>query len=198
MKLLCWWVTAASLMAALAVGQGVAQEPDLASVKAAVCDTFGQPVPGAKVTLTSVGPNETFTAVGGEARFDRIPFGLYDLEVRLPGFLTRKERIRVYQPSLIFQISLELAPTHSYERPELSGSIRSDVKARPDLWVRLTAIYSSDLVENAVDGSGKFELDGIAPGKYLLILFQKDKVLATKPIDVLGGKQTVELALESK
>ena len=33
----------------------------------------------------------------------------------------------------------------------------------------------------------------MAYGKYLLILFEKDKVLATKPIDVLGGKQAVEL-----
>ena len=175
-----------------------AQEADFASVKVAVCDSFGESIPGAQVTLTSIGPKEKFSAAGGEAKFDRIPFGLYDLEVRLPGFLTRKEQIRVYQPTLVFQISVELAPTHSYERAELAGSIRPDVKGRANLWVRLMALYSSDLVENAVDSSGTFELDGMAVGKYLLILFEKGKVLAMKPVDVRGGKQVIDVALTSK
>src|SRR6185369_10935199 len=137
------------------------------------------------------------TATGGEAEFDRMPFGLYGLEVRLVGFLTRKERLNINQPRLVFRTGLELGATHTYERPKLSGSIKPDVRDRPDLWVRLVAIYSSDLVENAVDSSGKFELDGMAHGKYLLFLFQKDKLLAMRPVDILGGNQVIELTLHS-
>lgn len=41
----------------------------------------------------------------------------HNLEARLAGFLPRKERIRIYQPSLSLQIGLELEPRHSYDQP---------------------------------------------------------------------------------
>lgn len=197
MKFLRWTVILASATAPWAFCQNVAPESDMASIKTLVRDFFGKPIPDARVTITSVGPRKKFTAVGGEARFDKIPFGLYDLDVELPGFLPRKERIRVYQTSLLFYIGLELAPTHSYDRPELSGSIKFGAKNRPDLWVRLQAIYGSDLVENAVDSSGKFELDGMALGRYILLLFQNETLLAIRPVEVLGGKQVVEISVDS-
>jgi hypothetical protein len=197
LKFLRWCVIVASAIP-VAIGQTVPPEPDSANVKVVVSETFGRPVPGAKVTLTSVVPGGKFAAVGGEAEFDHVPFGIYDLDVRLPGFVARKERVNIHYPELLFRIGLELGAIHSDGRSELSGSIKSGVGGRSDLWVRLMALYSSDLIENAVDDAGTFELDGMAHGKYLLIMFEKDKVLATKPVDVLGGKQTVELTLESK
>ena len=56
-------------------------------------------------------------------------------------------------------------------------------------------LYSSDLVENAVDDSGRFELDGMAIGRYLLLVFQKDKVLAMKPVEVLRSRRAIEITL---
>jgi hypothetical protein len=158
-----------------------------------VVDTFGVHVSSANITLSSVGPTGKF-ASDGNATFDRIPFGIYDVEARLAGFLPRTERIRVYQPSVVINLGLEPGTTHSYERPELSGVLSGPTR-QLNLWVRLVAVYSSDLVENVVDGSGHFELDGMPPGKYLLLLFQKERVLAMKPLDILEGKQTIDLVL---
>lgn len=181
----------------LTQGIGVAQEQDFSSVKVVVSDTFGKPLTGATVTLISLGPAQKFTGTGGRADFDKIPFGQYDLEIRLMGFLTRKERVRVYQPNVVFNTGLELAATHVYDRPVLRGSIKPSVEERADLWVRLVAIYSNDITENTVDNSGRFELDGMAVGKYLLLVLEKNKVLAAKPIDVLGGRQFIEVILDS-
>jgi hypothetical protein len=103
--------------------------------------------------------------------------------------------VRIYQPRLVLRAGLELAPTHSYKRSELSGTISADWKGRPDLWVRLVALYSSDLIQSAVDSSGRFELDGMGSGKYLILLLDKDKVIATKSIDIVPGKQTVNLTV---
>jgi len=193
------WVAIVAIVAVLfGVRDGVAQDSGLATVKVAVSDTFGAPVQGAKLTLTSIGPNEKFTALGGEANFERIPYGRYDLEVRLTGFEPRKERIRVYQPRVVFRVGLELGASHSYQRPNVFGSVGSDLKGRSDLWVRFMAIYSGDLVENAVDSLGHFEFDGMAAGKYLLFLVHKDQVLSMKPVDILGGKQVIEVTIEPK
>ena len=185
------------IVAPAAISQTAVPVPDSAHVKVIVSEMFGRPVPGAKLTLKSVVPGEQFAATGGEAEFDQVPFGVYDLDVRLPGFVARKERVDIRYPNLVLRIGLELGADHSYARSELSVSIRPDVKGRKDLWVRLMPLYSSDLIENAVDDSGKFELDGMPHGKYLLILFQKDRVLAMKPVNVLGGKQGVEITVES-
>jgi len=184
-----------SAMAAFMTEQIVAQESDFANVKIVVFDTFGNPIQRAAVKLSSVVPGEIFTATGRDVVFKQVPFGVYDLELRVGGFLTRKERIGINQPSVVFQIGLQVGSTYSEPKPELAGSIKS-VKGSENLWVRLMAIYNSDFVEDAVDSSGKFELVGMAPGKYLLFIFQKDKLLATKPVDVLRGKQVIEMSLE--
>ena len=192
----CRWVAAISVMAAFTADQTVAQQSDFANVKIVVFDTFGNPIQSAAVKLSSVVPGEIFTATGGEVAFQQVPFGVYDLEVRVGGFLTRKERIGISQPSLVFRVGLQVGSTYSEPKPEIIGSVKSAVKGNQNLWVRLMAIYSSDFVEDAVDSSGKFELVGMAPGKYLLFVFQKDKLLATKPIEVLRGKQVIEMSLE--
>jgi hypothetical protein len=178
------------------LAQAAESRPTVSSVKVIICDTFGEPLSGSSVTLTEIGSKKKFTATGGEVKFGAIPYSIYDLEVRLPGFKLRKEQVKVYQPSLVFQVALELAPPHSFERPELSGVIKPDIRNKPGLWVRLLALYSSDLIENAIDKSGRFELVGMAPGKYLLLLFEKDTMLAVKPVRFLGGHQVVEIALE--
>jgi hypothetical protein len=161
-----------------------------------VSTTFGEPIEKAPVILTSVGPKDRFSANGSKAQFARIPYGLYDVDIRLPGFLPRLERIRVYQRDVVVRMSLALAPTHAYERPELSGLIVSGSKRRSDVWVRLVALHSSDLIENAVDDSGKFELDGMAPGQYVLLVLHKTDILAAKPLEILGGKQVVRITVE--
>ena len=46
-----------------------------------------------------------------------------------------------------------------------------------------------------MDSSGKFEMDGMAPGKYLPIILQKDRVVATKPLDILRGEQSMEMTV---
>lgn len=166
----------------------------IATVSVVVTDNFGYAVPGAKLTLTSVVPGEKFTGAGSEVKFERVPFGIYDINVELKGFLKRNERIDVSQHTLLLQIGIALGATHSQEQASLSGTIKWDAGGkRKNLWVRLMPIYSSELVEDAVDGSGKFELTGMAHGEYLLLLFEGSRPLATEPVHILGGKQTVEL-----
>jgi len=192
MRPVFWLAIAAIAVASLPV-HSETDPPTSASVRLIVCSTYGDHLQDAQVTLTNEVTGERFTAVAGEAELDCVQFGVYDLEARLAGFMVRKERLYIDQPGIVFRIGLELAPNHFYHQPKLSGSIKPQLKGRRDLWVRLAALYSSDLVENAVDASGNFELDGMAPGKYILLLFQKDKLLSTQPVEILGGKQSIEV-----
>jgi hypothetical protein len=180
--------------------QGQSSNPDLgsATVEVKVFDTFGIPLEGAQVTLTAIGPALSFKETGATADFKRVPFGRYDLEVKLVGFETRRQEVRVYGPSLIFRAGLELGSTSSVEHAELSGLVRSVDPRNSDLWVRLAGIYSSDLIENAVSEKGQFEFVGIAPGKYVLLLLQKDKILAVRQVEILRRKTLVEVTPDSR
>jgi hypothetical protein len=167
-----------------------------ARVTIIVSDTLGLALQDASVVLTSVGPRQKFTAVGGEAKFEQIPFGQYDLEVRLPGFPTRETRIRVFQQSLALRIGLDVPMPHASQRMVVSGNV-SNAKDLSDMWVRLVTIYSNDFIENAVDRQGKFELVDIPPGPALLIVFQRHQIVATKATNVSERNQQVTIALNS-
>lgn len=175
------------------LGQASAQVPDRANVNILVFTTFGDRVQNATVTLRAIGPDTMFKATGGDAQFPIVPFGLYDLDVELAGFLPRRERVRVYQSSLAIRVGLELASTHSYKPVKLSGSVEPNAKGKSNLWVRLVPLYNSELIDNSVDTSGQFELKGMAPGKYLLCLFQQDKLLAIKSVDLLQGEKIIRI-----
>jgi len=166
------------------------------TVRIIVSDTYGLPLKDASVVLKSVGPHQTFMAKGGEAKFEEIPFGVYDVDIQLAGFPERQERIRVYQSSLVFHIGLRVPTSDGDERSVLLGTI-SDSKNLSDLWVRLIQLYSSDLVENSVGVHGEFELAGVAPGPGIILIFQKEKLLSSIPITVKGGSQQLTLSLQS-
>ena len=124
----------------------------------------------------------------------QVPFGLYEAEVRVPGFEVRREKIGVYQQELMYRLGVVLNYPHSTERPEIAGAV-SFPGSRKDLWVRLVSIFGGDVIENAVDHNGAFHLTGAAPGKYILVLLRKETVLATRAIEVLGGSTVVNFTV---
>jgi hypothetical protein len=196
MPILAWLVAAVAATPFL-IGQSTAPVLKVAHVRATVCDTFGVPVSEAVVTLTSAVGSDKVATTGGIADFENVPLGTYDLDVRLVGFLTRHERVEIQLPEVAFRIGLRLGHTEPSATPELTGVVKGGSNGRGDLWVRLMALYSSDFVENNVNGDGGFDLSGMASGKYLLVLLQKDKVLAVKPVDVLDRKQSIEVTVDS-
>jgi hypothetical protein len=80
----------ASLVALMLPALAVAQTP-LGRVAGTVLDDSGGVLPGATVTLTNTGTNETMTAVATEAGaflFAQVPVGTYRATVALDGFKT--------------------------------------------------------------------------------------------------------------
>jgi hypothetical protein len=170
-----------------------------ARLSVVVSTTFGEPLAKARLVLNSVGPHREWRAssnVKGEAEFQDVPFGLFDLQINVPGFESRHERIGIYQNRLSIRLGLALGYPHSTDRPEIVGSVSPVSAVGPDRWVRLVSLFGSDLVENAVDRSGGFHLVGMAPGRYLLIVLEADKVAATKAVEVLPGRKTIDFSLD--
>ncbi len=175
-----------------------AEESETARLTFIISTTFGEPLEKAQVLLTSIGPKQRLTGLSGSngaVLLEQVPFGLYEVEVRVLGFETRRERIGVYQQQLVCRLGLVLGYPHSTDRSEISGSVSSASGSKADLWVRLVSVFGGDLIENAVDRTGSFHIIGMAPGRYVLILFEKEKVLATKSVEVSAGSKTVNFSL---
>src|SRR5262245_30530408 len=79
------------------------------SVKGKVTDSVGNAVVGVEIKAVSSSPDrnltpQTFKAISnleGEFTIPDLPFGFYEIEVKAPGFTTRKEKVVVdgHQPS---------------------------------------------------------------------------------------------------
>ena len=172
---------------------------ELADLSFIVSTTFGEPLEDAHLSLTSIGPVSKLmkaSDVKGEARFARVPFGLYEVEILLPGFVPRRERIAVYGAQVVYRLGLALGYRHSTERTEIVGTVSPVSRTGPERWVRLLPLFGSDLIENSVARSGEFQLVGMAPGKYLLVVLEGGRVLSTEPIEVQQGSRTMHVRLD--
>ena len=172
---------------------GAGDSSEVSTVELVVSTTFGAPVGKVLAILKGVGPQVQFRQIGATIKFEKIPFGIYDLEIQASGFSTRRERIGIYHPETYLWFGLFPSPIDEVERPELTGVIvPHDGK---DLWVRLVPLYSGDFIEDRVAASGQFHLTGLHPGRYVLLVFNKDKLVTTKPVDFRGGKSTLTVKL---
>jgi len=180
-----------------AAGLRPADDSEMVRLDFIISTTFGEPIAKAQVAVTSVGPKRSVTGItgpGGVVVFD-VPFGLYDVEAKSPGFEVRHERIAASQPTLHFRLGLVLGYPRSTVRSEITGSISQVGMGKTDLWVRLVSVFGSDFVENAVDSAGSFHLAGMAPGRYVLILFDRDQVVTTKTVEVSAGSKVVNIVV---
>jgi hypothetical protein len=161
----------------------------------------GEPLANAVVEITSVGPKRKLSGASnshGVVILDQVPIGLYDVDVTLAGFRSRRERIGVYQDEISFRLGLVLGYPSSAGRSAVLGSISRTTKNGPRLWVRLVPLFGGELIENSVDKSGEFRLLDVPPGIHVLLVLQGETVLATRRIDVGLEPLTISIPLDEK
>jgi hypothetical protein len=190
-------LTTLGLLASLFLGQQRASgASDSATVRLVLSSTFGKPLGEALAVLKAVGPTEEYRQSGNPVVFPRIPFGLYDLEIYAGGFATLRQRVGIYSSEVRLRLGLyvsQLGPED--RRPEVAGTIKSHEKSQKDLWVRLVPWYSGDFIEDQVTPSGEFCLRDVHPGRYVLLVFDSEKLIITKQLEYPGGKLSLNLDL---
>jgi len=168
---------------------------ELATISVNVSTTFGERVGPVVAILKAIGPKATYKQYGATINFERIPFGMYALEIQAAGFNIRREQVAVYQAEVQLWVGLVVSPRHSAERSEVVGSVALHDTSPADLWVRLVPLYSSDFVEGRTTSSGTFHLGGVEPGRYLLLVFNESNLLMTRVVNYPGGRLTLDLDL---
>ena len=172
----------------------MADQVELTILRIVASTTFGNSVGAVRAVLSSVGPNEQYTREGENIAFEHIPFGVYDLELRAPGFKAHRERLGLYQAEVSYHVGLVVALPHSSKRTEISGLVLQVPKDASNLWIRLVSLYAGDLIEGRLDTRNRFRFVGISPGRYVLLLLDKGRVLDTQTVEFFGGTLALKVS----
>jgi len=168
------------------------ERPELADVSIDVTTTFGRPV-GSVLVVLKHGTDEAYRQVGTTVKFEKIPFGFYDCEIQAANFRILRERVGIFQPEVQLWFGLSLSPVEEMGLPEAEGKVVRHGGSSAGLWVRLVPLYGSDFLEARVGSGGEFHLSDLRPGRYVLLLFDRDRLILTRPVDVSGRKLELNL-----
>jgi hypothetical protein len=169
-----------------------------ADVRVLVTTTLGGDVGNSLVVLRSNGRRQEYRRTGTDVVFERLPFGLYDIEIQAAGFSTRREKLAVHQARLAYWFGLFVSPMHSGKRSEVVGSLSPELGKPEDLWIRLVPLFSSDFIEGQARSGGDFRFAEVAPGRYVILVFNKEEFILARSLVHKGGTFTVRLEPERK
>ena len=158
-----------------------------ARLRVVLSTTFGKPVGKAVAFLRAIGPSAEYEQASSNILFDRLPYGLYELEIQAAGFSKRQERVAIYQPEVSLRIGLVVSPGHLEKRSQIRGALVHSDTNPGTLWVRLVPQYSSDFFEDDVTAKGTFNFTDVPPGRYVLLVFSTEGLALAKQVEYVGG-----------
>ena len=141
----------------------------------------------------SGGPNFAKNFKNGKA--SGVPYGVYVLRVRTPGFWSAAREVRVFQSSVIAVVALEIGMGQSeggLPTTMFDGKINNATSHSVPLHVRLSGIYSNTTMDAQVESDGRFLFSGVPFGVYIFVVTynadlasdEKPRVLASMELRV--------------
>lgn len=172
------------------------QKPKVSSVEFFLTDGYGIAIASdARVHIISNGGNSSHWLDYPENKRVDLPAGRYTAVIEASGFLTNAEQLTLTDKDVFLPISLTLAPIEGTEiRASLDGAVSKQLRDSSPAWVRLAGAYKSINWTSKIDDNGKFAFESLPPGQYVLIVFSKGVLKATRTISVraFANQITVE------
>lgn len=147
------------------------------------------------MVILRLGSVEKYRQTGETLRFEKIPFGHYGIEIQAAGLLTRRKPVVIDRPEVHLWFGLFVSPLEGVGLAEVAGIIAPHESNPKALWVRLISLYSGDSLEDQVAPFGEFRFVDVYPGRYILVVFNKEKLIETQPVDISAGKLRLNLNL---
>jgi len=162
------------------------QKPKVSSVEFFLTDVYGGAIPKeARVHVISDGGTSSHWLNYPENRKIDLPVGRYTAVVEAGGYLTNAEQLTVTDRDVFLPVSLILAPIEGTEiRASLTGNVSKDLRDSAPSWVRLAGAYGSINMTSKIENNGTFAFESLPPGQYVLMVFSKGILKATRTISV--------------
>ena len=149
-----------------------------------VVDKDGEPIAAAEVSLLGSSMREARSAADGGVAFPDLEDGIYQLQIRAPGYFFRPQLIRLSEPlsGQLWRLDAAAGRVRGQVAglaPAQSGDVRVFARqaaeaAEGPMGMFLAGGFSPLTDEDApyrseVDGEGRFAIEGLSAGKWVLI-----------------------------
>jgi hypothetical protein len=124
-----------------------------------------------------------------------IPYGIYAIRVHVRGFWSAERVVRVFQPNVLVIVGLQIGTEGGPPTSNVSGRIRGADQFAGSIRVRISGVYSNDILDAEVNGSGGFSLEKVPQGEYVLAVTQRDRVLAVKAIELPSAESSIVIEI---
>ena len=180
-------ILALVLLTGLNVGQW---KQEKATVHIVVVDGFGRDLGVAEVESFKYAERQDFSRHFQRNTAKDIPYGDYQVRVRITGFYSGQITAQVFQPVVWVVVGL-MAGGERGEYPgptvQMTGTVRNIDPGEKPVYIRLAAVYSNFMMDTRVslDQSGAFTLAGVIPdGEYILLTIGRTRVLDVRQLKV--------------
>jgi hypothetical protein len=191
----------ALLLLALSQVYGQSGEGYTTVVRIAGWSTIGERIDRIWVVLSSRNGKEKYTGNGRDVELS-LPTGEYVLQVEAPGFQSKRQILRAYQPAIFRSVALPIARIEGQTKSRLKGKLlhyEGDIR---DLRIRLMALYGDELYETVPDAQCSFNFPADEGAYLLLVVADRNKEIAIidfqSVVIPLGKERTVIVDLKGK
>lgn len=154
-----------------------------------ITDQFQEPLPSAVATLSSTDRVlETHVSADRKFRFENVPRGAYDLELKAPGFVRQRVSVDlsgadIPSPAFVLQVAPvpdveQCGPQASVayssldsKKPQLDGIVRGYDKGKPLQGAEVSLARVDDLritFRSRSNDHGRFQFESLRAGRYNL------------------------------
>lgn len=183
----------ALLLFALAQGYGQSGDANSTTVRISGWTTTGERIEKIWVVVASRDGKEKYTGNGQDVELS-VPTGEYVLQVEAPGFQSKRQMLKTYQPAVFRSVVLPVARLHGQIASGLRGTVKNYDGNIRDLRVRLTGLYGDELWEAVPNEQGSFRFPADEGAYFLLVVADLEKritIINSQPIHIPFGKQQI-------
>ena len=117
----------------------------------------------------------------------------YSLEAQAPGFVPARTEFLLTGTQQWLHIGVVVWQGHTAKNVDISGTV-SQCESNEHLWIRFVGFYAADLIESHVSSAGQYHISGVNPGKYVAMLFDEDKLVVAKQLEMLTEGQRINFS----
>ena len=188
-----------TLLLFLSEAHGQPGEAPATVIHIAAWTTSGERLERIWVIASSLDGHEKYFGNGRDVKLG-VPTGEYMLTVEAPGFQTKRQLLKAYQPVVFRSVALPVAWIHGQTTSSLTGTVRNYDGDVRDLRVRLLGLYGTELREAALDSRASFNFPA-DDGAYLLLIVadlgEAVAVIDSLPVRIVG-KESITIDLKGR
>ena len=124
-----------------------------------------------------------------------IPYSVYRIEGRQPGYYSDSKYIRIYQPLVTVVLGLRFST--EWSPLTLSGRVLGYPGPAEKTFAKVIGVYESVSGESPISSDGKFTLGGLSPGLFVLMIVGEKGVRASKTVTVPYTGPPLEIEIKN-